>query len=239
MASFRFRLFLHQVRKWGIDVHKVELSEPKILKQPDNGGTTAMGSILKGLGVKGDPKYPTPEEFVRASHGLDESSRNGNNFVSAASLGLGSNSAPMGMPAAGVGSLLQMMGGGGGGGGGNSHFSGHVHVGSSISGKNVGEDGLSVSNWGRCLDMILQAEMGASVPVEDDAIGVYKIEITETPTGTEKYYIEVSQEARRVRAETDPPERKPDVWVSVSSSDLAAVLDGSLSPLQVPIGFAQ
>ena len=36
-----------QVRKWGIDVQKVELSEPKILKQPENGSNTAVGSILK------------------------------------------------------------------------------------------------------------------------------------------------------------------------------------------------
>lgn len=68
-----------------------------------------MGSILKGLGVKGDPKYPTPEEFVRASHGFDESSRGGGtNFVSAATLGLGGNSAPLGMPATGMEGLLQV-----------------------------------------------------------------------------------------------------------------------------------
>ena len=96
-----------QVRKWGIDVHKVELSEPKILKQPENGGTSAVGSILKGLGVKSDPKYPTPEEFVQASYGLDEAGRSPSSFVSAASLGLGSNSAPQGMPTSGV-SLMQV-----------------------------------------------------------------------------------------------------------------------------------
>ena len=88
-------------------MHKVELSEPKVLKQPENGGTSAVGSILKGLGVKSDPKYPTPEEFVRASHGLDEQGRSPSSFVSAASLGLGSNSAPQGMPTSGV-SLLQV-----------------------------------------------------------------------------------------------------------------------------------
>jgi hypothetical protein len=35
-------------------VHKVELSEPKILKQPDTGENSAMSSFLRGLGVKGD-----------------------------------------------------------------------------------------------------------------------------------------------------------------------------------------
>ena len=46
------------------------------------------------------------------------------------------------------------------------NFSGHVHMGASISGKGSEEDGMSVSNWGRCLDMILQAEMGSGSPME-------------------------------------------------------------------------
>jgi hypothetical protein len=75
--------------------------------------------------------------------------------------------------------------------------------------------------------------MGPSVPLEDEATGVYKIEITETPTGNETYYIEMTQDLRKVRNDTDPPTRKPDVSVVVASTDLAAILDGSLSPLQV------
>ena len=113
------------------------------------------------------------------------------------------------------------------------NFSGHVHVGSSISGKGGDEDGMSVSNWGRCLDMILQAEMGSGTPMEDDALGIYKIEITDTPSGTEIYFIELTPDLRKVRNDNDPPAGKPDVSVVVSSADLAAVLDGSLSPLQV------
>ena len=67
----------------------------------------------------------------------------------------------------------------------------------------------------------------------DDALGIYKIEINDTPAGTEIYYIELTPEIRKVRTNSDPPNRKPDVSVVVSSADLAAVLDGSLSPLQV------
>lgn len=96
-------------------------------------------------------------------------------------------------------------------------------------------DGMTVSNWGRCLDIILQAEMGPTVPLEGDALGVYKIEITDTPTGTETYYIDLTPESRRIRAEDDPPKKKPDVSLSVSSTDLAGVLEGSLSPLQAKI----
>lgn len=94
-------------------------------------------------------------------------------------------------------------------------------------------DGMSVSNWGRCLDIILQAEMSSTIPLEKEALGVYKIEITNTPAGSETYYIELTQETRRVTNESDPPFQKPDVWVTVSSSDLAGILEGTLSPLQV------
>jgi hypothetical protein len=94
-------------------------------------------------------------------------------------------------------------------------------------------DGMSVSNWGRCLDIILQAEMSSATPLEKEALGVYKIEITNTPVGTETYYIELTLDTRRVTNESDPPIQKPDVWVTVSSSDLAGILEGTLSPLQV------
>lgn len=59
-----------QVRKWGIDIQRVELSAVKVLKQAENNSSTAIGSILKGLGMKDDPEYPTPQEFVRATHAL-------------------------------------------------------------------------------------------------------------------------------------------------------------------------
>ena len=59
-----------QVRKWGINVHSVRLSEAKVLKQPDSGSNTAVGSILKGLGMKDDPKYPTPKEFIKSQTGF-------------------------------------------------------------------------------------------------------------------------------------------------------------------------
>ena len=62
----------NQVRKWGIDIQRVELSAVKVLKQAENSSSTAVGSILKGLGMKSDPDYPTPQEFVRATHGLPD-----------------------------------------------------------------------------------------------------------------------------------------------------------------------
>jgi len=200
----------------------VDLSEPKILKQPENGGTAAVGSILKGLGVKSEMKFPTPEEFVRSSHGLggEESGKSVPGFVSASALGLGGGfPSPQGLDTATVNtSLMSMLG----------------SSSSSQTSKSSDEvDGMSVSNWGRCLDIILQAEMGPSVPLENDAMGVYKIEITDTPSGTETYFFELTPDVRRIRSEADPPKKKPDVSLVVSSTDLAGVLEGSLSPLQV------
>jgi uncharacterized membrane protein YqiK len=61
-----------QVRKWGIDVRKVELSPAKILKHPDPGSISAVGSILKGLGVKRDKEYLTPQDVVRDSHRVSD-----------------------------------------------------------------------------------------------------------------------------------------------------------------------
>jgi len=96
MTHYLLGIISFKVRKWGIDVHKVELSEAKILKQPENGSTTAVGSILKGLGVKGETKFPTPEEFVRASHGVgEETNTQQSGFMSAATLGLGAECSRM------------------------------------------------------------------------------------------------------------------------------------------------
>jgi hypothetical protein len=65
----------NQVRKWGIDVQRVELSNVKVLKEAENSSSAAVGSILKGLGMKDDPDYPTPQEFVRATHGFTDEKR--------------------------------------------------------------------------------------------------------------------------------------------------------------------
>ena len=55
--------------------------------------------------MKSDPKYPTPEEFVRVSHGLeDESGKAVQSHVSALGMGdIGGGGANMNV------SLLQMM----------------------------------------------------------------------------------------------------------------------------------
>ena len=194
-----------QVRKWGIDVQKVELSEPKILKQSENGGNSAVGSILKGLGMKKDPEYPTPQEFVRLTHGLGDEAPQQN--------ALPGGGADMNI------SLLQMM--------------------SNMGAQSSGVPGIvvppdespavppEVFSWGKCLEVIVEAEF--SGPLEDDACGLYKLEITETPVGTDTYYISLSSETKFVtQGLVSPDGRNPDVSVQISSCDLASVLEGKI-----------
>lgn len=76
--------------------------------------------------------------------------------------------------------------------------------------------------------IILSSDFGH---LENDAFGVYRLDITETPNGKDIYFIELSEDKRRVLME-NPTGREPDVYVTISSSDLGSVLDGSLAPLQ-------
>ena len=48
------------------------------------------------------------------------------------------------------------------------------------------------ANWGRCLEVIINSEFNGSV--EEDAHGLYKLEITDTEAGTDTYFISLSSE---------------------------------------------
>jgi len=239
-----------QVRKWGIDVHKVELSNPKILKQPESSSNSAVGSILKGLGMKGEPEYPSPEEFVRASHGLETEGTGGgtsskavgpassggapasvdlSNHVSAFSC-LPPPEIPQGVDM--NMSLLQMMASGTQLPGGGTALAPGVVCGSNVElpGGSVDKSktaSATVCNWGKCLEVILASEFTG--PLEQDACGLYKIEI-DVDGVKETYFIEMTQTVKKVHVEVH--HGKPDVSVSVTSSDLSSILEGSLAPLQ-------
>ncbi len=93
----------------------------------------------------------------------------------------------------------------------------------------------NICNWGKCLDVILQSEFNG--PIDDDASGLYKLEITETENGKDIYFITLSADVKLVQSGNEtggvcPDGRNPDVTVTISSSDLAAVLEGTLAPLQ-------
>ena len=73
-----------QVRKWGLIIRCVSLSEIKVLKQPEAmPGTGGMGKLLQGLGLAPPPPpvnktkeqpgagYPSPLEFARSAYTED------------------------------------------------------------------------------------------------------------------------------------------------------------------------
>ena len=52
-----------QVRKWGMDIRCVSLSETKVLKMPEP--NSGLNSLLQNFGVTEPIPYPTPMEFAR------------------------------------------------------------------------------------------------------------------------------------------------------------------------------
>ena len=123
-------------------------------------------------------------------------------------------------------SLLQMMSGVSGG------ISSQQIPGVKFPTLTTGQSAASkVCNWGKCLEAILQSEFKDGTILEEDACGLYKIEITDTEAGKDTYYIEMSAMLRCVKKEI-APDQKPDVSVTISSQDLSSVLEGSLAPLQ-------
>jgi hypothetical protein len=98
--------------------------------------------------------------------------------------------------------------------------------------RSSGESAASrVCNWGKCLEAIIQSEFKDGTILEEEACGVYHIEITGNEGGKETYYLEMNAMIRCVKKEI-PQGQKPDVSVTISSQDLSAVLEGSLAPLQ-------
>ena len=97
----------------------------------------------------------------------------------------------------------------------------------------------SNNKWGKCLEDILQSEFKDGAIIDEDACGLYKIEIThvtdsvyEQPITTPAsiYYIEMNATNRCVRNEVSS-EQMLDISITISSEDLTGILDGSLSPL--------
>ena len=56
----------NQVRKWGIDIREVTLSEPRLLKKPDE--KSALAPVLQNLGLKDEQEFPSPEQFIRGNY---------------------------------------------------------------------------------------------------------------------------------------------------------------------------
>ena len=87
------------------------------------------------------------------------------------------------------------------------------------------------SDWGKRLEDILQSDFKDGTTIDDDAQGLYKLEILNDKDATKSiYYIEMNAINRCIRKEISS-EQMLDISVTISSDDLTSILDGSLSPL--------
>ena len=83
-------------------------------------------------------------------------------------------------------------------------------------------------NWCKHIQEILNSDMNS---VEDEAHGLYKIEIAESENEKQTFFIDLSAK-HKIVFEGNKLGKEPDVSVNVSSIDLANILNGSLAPLQ-------
>jgi len=235
-----------QVRKWGIHIQQVTLSDPKVLKKPEE--KSAMGPILRNMGLKETQEFPSPEQFVRNNYGDGDDET--------------TDAEAMNQLASVVGGFVQkckkedgkfdfsslggMMQGGMGGMGGMGSMAGAVPGSQPLKLSDMGSlinpssatslqarkaaGPLTIdqkSDWHKCLESIICSD---EVQLSSEAMGVYELQVLETEHGTQGFYIDVTPVHRSVRVIID--ERTPDVSVTITSSDLAGVLQGTLSPLQ-------
>jgi len=213
-----------QVRKWGVDIRSVVLSDPKVLKKPED--RSVMGPILQNMGLKDSQEFPSPEQFIRNNFGAGDNET--------------SDAAALNTLASAVGGYLQKSKAEGKGfdlssmanmmGGANLKMMGDQMGMNQMQAPTMGTKTTKQSDWHRCLDAILNADSGA---LDNEAIGVYELTIQETELGSEHFMMEITSVSRTVtKVEGGYPAKKPDVAVIITSSDLAGVLQGTLSPLQ-------
>jgi len=237
-----------QVRKWGLDVRSVSLSDPKVLKEA--GQASAMNPILQGLGLRDAKEYPTPQQFVRATWGLEEEQNDDAAAFGSLASAVGGFMAgdmnqmgQMDLAKQATANMAMFEGMAAGQMGGKSPMQpqqttnvemkgGRVvsppELASKLNKQTIGGKETNSTHWRRCLEQVMK-EAGA---LEDEAYGLYRIDISQTENGDENYLLEITPLSRMVLRVEDWPDRKADVHVSLSSSDLAGVLGGSVSPLQ-------
>ena len=214
-----------QVRKWGIDIREVYLSDPRLLKKPDE--RSALGPVLQNLGLKDEQEFPSPEQFVRGdykSNNSDETDAEALNKLASTVGGMLTNSKGE-KGGLNLGTMASMMSSLGAGGGIQS-----VQMSKLLPQTELGATSSSPkTDWHRGLEGIICSS--DHIQMDSEACGVYELEILETQVGTEIFYIDISSTGRSVSKATSKG-RRSDVSVSLTSSDLAGVLQGTVSPLQ-------
>jgi len=213
------------------------------LKKPEE--KSAMGPILRNMGLKETQEFPSPEQFVRNNYGDGD--------------GETTDAEAMNQLASVVGGFVQkckkedgkfdfsslggmMQGGMGSMGGMAGAVPGSQPLKLSDMGSLINPSSATnlqarkaagpltidqKSDWHKCLESIICSD---EVQLSSEAMGVYELQVLETEHGTQGFYIDVTPVHRSVRVIID--ERTPDVSVTITSSDLAGVLQGTLSPLQ-------
>ena len=218
-----------QVRKWGIDIREVSLSDARLLKKPDE--KSALAPVLQNLGLKDEQAFPSPEQFVRGDYKQNTSDE--------------SDAEALNKLASAVGGMLQSKADAGGGSAGGFDLSAMATMMSSLGAgsgiqsvqmpkllpENVMQSGTgatSKSDWHRGLEGIICNDY---IQIDAEAHGVYELEILESKLGTELFYIDITASGKSVTKALSKS-RRCDVAISLTSSDLAGVLGGTLSPLQ-------
>jgi len=214
----------NQVRKWGIDIREVYLSDAKLLKKPDE--KSALAPVLQNLGLRDEQDFPSPEQFVRGDYkqtNSDEADAEALNKLASAVGGMLHNTTPNagGFDLSAMASLMSNLGSG------NKIQAVKMPA---VPDMGAGKPGPAQvkSEWHRGLEGIICNDY---IQLDSEAHGVYELEILESRLGTELFYIDIASSYKTVTKALSK-NRKCDVAVSLTSSDLAGVLQGTLSPLQ-------
>ena len=216
-----------QVRKWGIDIREVILSDPRMLKKPEE--KSALGPVLQNLGLKEEQEFPSPEQFVSGNYkqvNSDESDAEALNKLASVVGGMLTKTASE--ASSGNLDLSQMA----------TLMSGMGSGGNRVQAVDLKQmlpqsatqptPAIVKTDWHRGLEGIICNDY---IQLDSEAFGVYELEILETQTGTELFYIDISSSSKSV-SKASSKNRRCDVTVSLTSSDLAGVLQGTVSPLQ-------
>ena len=214
----------NQVRKWGIDIREVYLSDAKLLKKPDE--KSALAPVLQNLGLRDEQDFPSPEQFVRGDYkqtNSDEADAEALNKLASAVGGMLHNTTPNagGFDLSAMASLMSNLGSG------NKIQAVKMPA---VPDMGAGKPGPAQvkSEWHRGLEGIICNDY---IQLDSEAHGVYELEILESRLGTELFYIDIASSYKTVTKALSK-NRKCDMAVSLTSSDLAGVLQGTLSPLQ-------
>lgn len=213
-----------QVRKWGIDIREVYLSDAKLLKKPEE--KSALAPVLQNLGLRDEQDFPSPQQFIRGDYkqtNSDEADAEALNKLASAVGGMLTNTKAEagGLDLGAMASMMSNLGAG------NKIQAVQMPKMPDLTAQ-TNATAPAKSEWHRGLEGIICNDY---IQLDSEAHGVYELEILESRLGTELFYIDITSSYKTI-TKASSKNRRCDVTVSLTSSDLAGVLQGTLSPLQ-------